>query len=160
MARNSLSDFASIIMDKLELDGVTTSRHVIETRIALERGIVKGAIEKSVPDDLERIERSLEEYKSMISTAPRKSGREIIQKMFEFHSLLAKASHNPPMIIFHRTILEWAERRLMSWDPPKKWQLDQYKSHKEIFEIIKKKDISRAQKMIEKHFENVMLWHQ
>ena len=148
---------ASIVIDRLQLDGITIN-HVIETRVVLERGVVRYVIENADDRDIALLQKNLEKQsgirdKDRISVEQSKKHVSII---LEFHKLLAEATHIPPLVMFSRTIIEWGERKTRHWFPTKDEILLHYKSHKEIFECIKKSHVIKGQNMMEKHIRETM----
>jgi DNA-binding FadR family transcriptional regulator len=151
----SKEQIADIIMDKLQLDGIK-KEHVTETRVILERGIVKCAVQNAASEDFEKIERHLNEFKESMKSDPDEVPGRTLSQILEFHQLLSEATHIPPLIIFHRTIKTWAERKLVYWLPTRKEKKDQYTSHKRIFEAIKARDGNTAQDLMEEHIRKTM----
>ena len=78
----SQAQIASIIMDKLEMDGIIPY-HIIETRVVLGCSIVKYAAENASSEDLERIKRNLEETKQLIETGPMKNKPDFVFKIID-----------------------------------------------------------------------------
>lgn len=148
---------ASIVIDKLQLDGMTID-HVIETRVVLERGMVRCVVENANKEDITLFDNNLKELETVknedeISVEQTKKFASII---LEFHKLLAEATHIPPLIMFNRTIIGWGERKTRHWFPTKDEIILHYKSHLEIFECIKKGDVTNGQKIMEKHIRKTM----
>ncbi|MCK4787620.1 MAG: FCD domain-containing protein, partial [Desulfobacteraceae bacterium] len=81
--------------------------------------------------------------------------REIIAKTINFHILVAEASHNLPYIMFVRSIMEWATRKLEGWIPSPDEQRYSYISHKEMFEAIVSSDVKLAQRLMFEHIEKM-----
>lgn len=148
---------ASIVIDKLQLDGITIN-HVMETRVVLERGTVRCVAENANNNDIIRLEKNIE--KCMIVKNRENISLEQSQRyrslIFEFHQILAEATHVPPLIIFNRTIIGWGERKLRHWFPTKDDIEFQYKSHWEILEYIKKGDVIKGQGVMEQHIRQTM----
>ena len=86
------TQMAEMIIDNLQLDGVSFAE-VAESRVVLERSIVKYAIEKATPDDLKEIEQNIEETKNLVADPSPEKARDFTKKSIEFHHLLAKAAH-------------------------------------------------------------------
>jgi len=105
---------------------------------------------------LEKIERHLSEFKETIKSVSDEARGGTLSQILEFHELLSEATHIPPLIIFHRTIKTWAERKLVHWLPTMKEKKDQYTSHKKIFEAIKARDGNGAQDLMETHIRKTM----
>jgi DNA-binding FadR family transcriptional regulator len=81
---------ASMIMDRLQLDG-TTHEQMIEARVGIECAVIKSAIENATDEDLAVIEQDVEESKQIIGSP---LSEEVVAKMISFHIFVAEASHN------------------------------------------------------------------
>jgi DNA-binding FadR family transcriptional regulator len=146
-----LDVMASMIMDRLQLEG-TTHDQMIEARVGVECAAIKSAVQHSTDEDLARIEKDVEESKQIIGAS---FSKEIVAKMINFHVLVAVASHNIPYIMFVRSIMEWASRKLADWVPSEEEQRYSYSSHKEIFEAIAQKDVKLAESLMRGHIEKI-----
>lgn len=142
---------SSIIMDRLQLEG-TTHDQMIEARIGLECAVIKSAIEHATEEDLAILEQDVKESKEISEPA---LAREIVAKMIKFHILVAEASHNLPYIMFVRSIMEWANRKLEGWIPSPEGQRYSYVSHKEMLETIVSRDVKLAQRLTCEHIEKM-----
>ena len=136
-------DATSILTDNLELNGITGTQ-IGEARQVLGHGIAKLAIRNATAEDLDEIRRYIGEYE--IATSP-EAIRELVSKVISFQNLLAKASHNPPLIAFTRILAEWSRRKLLYWYPSEDEQILMVRFHKELFKSIEMKDVSRAQRV-------------
>ena len=137
----------SMIIDNLQLEGLTGTQ-MTEARIGLETTIVASAITHATSKDLDRIAENIEDSKEIIGP---ENAKDVVSAMIDFHILLGEASHNLPFILFIRTLMEWARRKLVSWVPTVEEQLYSYRSHKKIFESIKGKDVDSAQSRMKDH---------
>ncbi|MBW2064186.1 MAG: FadR family transcriptional regulator [Deltaproteobacteria bacterium] len=142
----------SIIMDNLLLDGLTIEQ-MTEARIALECAIVKSAIEHSTPEDLDRIARHIDGSEPI--TDPERA-EELLSVRIKFHILVAEASHNLPFILFLRTLMAWAQKRLAGrWMPSKKEQIKAIEFHEQLYLAIRDKNVSLAQELVKQHIEHL-----
>ncbi|MBW1996983.1 MAG: FadR family transcriptional regulator [Deltaproteobacteria bacterium] len=142
----------SIIMDNLLLDGLT-SEQMTEARIALECAIVKSAIEHATPEDLDRIARHIDGFEPI--TDPERA-EELLSARIRFHILVAEASHNLPFILFLRTLMAWAQKRLAGrWLPPEEEQKRAIRFHKKLYLAIKERDVHLAQDLVRQHIEQL-----
>jgi len=137
----------SAIMDNLQLEGITHAQ-MIEARIGLECAIVQYAIVHATGEDLEHIERNIEESKEVIRLENTKLA---VSKMIDYHVLVGEATHNLPFIMFIRALMEWARRKLAYWFPTPEEQLYSYKAHRKILQSIKRKEVNLAQTQMKKH---------
>ncbi len=142
---------ASMIMDRLQLEG-TTHEQMIEARVGIECVVIKSAIENATDEDLAVIEQDLEESKQIIGSP---LSEEVVAKMISFHILVAKASHNIPYIMFVRSMMEWASRKLTEWAPSEEEQRYSYTSHKEIFDAMSSRDAALAERLMREHIEEM-----
>jgi DNA-binding FadR family transcriptional regulator len=137
---------ASMIMDRLQLDG-TTHEQMIEARVGIECAVIKSAIENATDEDLAVIEQDVEESKQIIGSP---LSEEVVAKMISFHIFVAEASHNVPYIMFVRSMMEWASRKLTEEE-----QRYSYTSHKEIFEAMARRDAVLAERLMREHIEDM-----
>ena len=144
---------ASMIMDRFQLEG-TTHDQMIEARIGIECAIMSSAIKHATEDDIEKIREDIEVSKKVLK--PEHAG-EIVERMINFHILLAEASHNIPYKMFIRSMMQWASRKLRDWVPSPEEQQYSYSSHKEVFEAIEARDVRLAQRLIREHIGNIGL---
>jgi GntR family transcriptional repressor for pyruvate dehydrogenase complex len=142
---------ATIIVDNLSLEGLT-DLHITEARVTLECAIVRSAAQKGKPSDLIRLLHDLAESKVL---SPEDDPRIVIDKMINFHLLLAEASQNPPFIMFIRALMEWARRKLMHYSPTSDQIRYSYRAHMAIFKAVEKKDVALAQSLMKKHIERM-----
>jgi DNA-binding FadR family transcriptional regulator len=142
---------ASMIMDRLQLDG-TTHEQMIEARVGIECAVIKSAIENATDEDLAVIEQDVEESKQIIGSP---LSEEVVAKMISFHIFVAEASHNVPYIMFVRSMMEWASRKLTEWAPSEEEQRYSYTSHKEIFEAMSRRDAVLAERLMREHIEEM-----
>lgn len=142
---------AAIIVDNLTLEGLT-SEQITEARLALECTTVRSAAEKGNRADLLRLHDDLEEAKRL---SPQDNPQIAVSKMINFHLLLAEASHNPPLIIFIRALMEWARRKLLHYAPTASQMRYSYQAHKAILDAVEKKDVILAQHLMENHIERM-----
>ena len=142
---------AAIIVDNLTLEGLA-EWEITEARIGLECTVVRSVISRGTPKDLSRIARDLDESKLITEHDDPKV---TVSKMISFHILLSEASHNLPHILFIRSLMEWARRKLLHYVPTSNQIIYSYQAHKDIFEAIESKDSRRAQRLMKKHIERM-----
>lgn len=142
---------ASMIMDRLQLEG-TNHEQMIEARVGIECAVIKSAIENATDEDLAVIEQDVEKSKQIIGSP---LSEEVVAKMISFHIFVAEASHNVPYIMFVRSMMEWASRKLTEWAPSEEEQRYSYTSHKEIFEAMARRDAVLAERLMREHIEDM-----
>lgn len=138
---------ASLIMDRLQLEG-TTHEQMIEARIGLERAVTEAAVRAADDRDLDRLQKDVERSKAIIESPLE---RVAIQHLTRFHILVAEASHNLPYVMFVRSIMEWAHRKLEAWQPGEDVQRYSYEAHKGIYEAIAARDTELAVELTRRH---------
>ena len=153
---DSSKQIATILVDKLQLDGITID-HIVETRIVLERGIVRCAAENANEKDIKHLKENLERLfaikkRGHISV---EQSRKSVSIILDFHKLLAEATHIPPLILFHHSIITWGERKIRHWYPTWDEIIIHYDSHTKIFESIKARDVINGQKIMEQHIREI-----
>lgn len=138
---------ASLIMDRLQLEGATHDQ-MVEARRGTECAAVRVAVQAATEEDLAKLHRDVEKSKTIIKPP---FGREAFVRMTRFHVLLAEASHNLPYVMFVRSIMEWAIRRMEGWQPSAKDQLYSYEAHKAIYEALAARDAELAVELTRRH---------
>lgn len=141
----------SIIMDHLELDG-TTSKEISEARQVLGDAVAKLAVENATEEDVAEMRTYISSY---TTTSDPERIHELVLKVIHFQDVVAKASHNLPLITFTRILAEWSRRRLIHWYPAEEEQSIIFAFHKELLECIKKKNVRRARQVTKKYVEAV-----
>jgi GntR family transcriptional repressor for pyruvate dehydrogenase complex len=150
------NQIADIIIDNLQLDGVTFPE-VAESRVVLERSIVKYVVKKATSKDMKEIERNIEESKNLLDDFSPEGTLEFSTKSIEFHHLLAKSAHITPLVVFHSVMAKWVLQRLIKQlNPTKKQRLSSNQEHEAIFEAIKNKDVGLSQELVERHIRKVI----
>ncbi len=150
------NQIADIIIDNLQLDGVTFPE-VAESRVVLERSIVKYVIENATSEDLIQIEHNIEESNNLLVDFSPEGALEFSTKSIEFHYLLAKSAHITPLAIFHSAMARWVLQSLIKkFNATRKQRLTSNKEHEEIFDAIIKKDVDLGQELVEQHIRKVI----
>ena len=145
-------DATSIVMDNLELDGITGNQ-IPDARRVLGHGIAELAIKHATAEDLAEIEQYLSTYKTVSKP---EAIRELVSKLINFQNLLAEASHNLLLMTFTRILVEWSRRNLTHWYPSQEEQQLIFNYHRELYESIKAKDVARAQSVTQCLVEAVL----
>ena len=147
---------AEIIVDNLELDGITR-QEIIESRILLETNIIKNIIENATPEDFKLVEQNVEATKALVSDFTPGGMKEFTSKSVEFHHLLVKAAHIAPLIIFHSVLAKWVLRSLFSFhtdsEKERHWSNN---SHEMILAAVRNGDVPQSQALIESHIRKVI----
>ena len=143
---DQITEPLSMILEQtggINLGQLSQVRHLLEVEIA---GV---AAHEATADDLEHIEAILK------SLSQEKNDHEKFNRIdAEFHSALAKASHNPLMAVLLDTIRELMDNvRLMIQNYPKLSDVV-IPDHRKIFEYIKSRDPEGARKAMHEHLEH------
>lgn len=146
-----LEGMAPLILDRLLLRGITHDM-MIEARIGLETAAIGSAVRHANARDLAKILENVEDSKEILEP---EYAREVVDRMINFHILVAEASHNIPYIIFVESMMEWASRRLEKWVPSQEEQEFSYISHKKMYEAIKNQDKQGAVELMRRHIREV-----
>lgn len=150
------TQMAEMIMDNLQLDGVTFPE-VAESRVVLERSIVKYAIERATPEDLDEIRKNIGETKKLVPEISPSKIDNFTKKSIEFHHLLAKAAHITPLLMFHSVMAKWVLQSLIrAFNPDIKERVSSTEEHQAIFESILNKDTAKSQELVEDHIRKVV----
>ena len=124
---------------------------LVETRIMMERFVVRHAALKRTEKQLEELENALLEYEVKI-----KNGLKAEQEDLNFHLKIVDASQNSViktlMLIILPDILNvYIKENVCSNDPSKKTLLE----HENILEAIKRKDPDQAEEFMLQHLRDV-----
>lgn len=147
------NDMATIIMDRLQLEG-TTHEQMIEARIGLESAMLTSVIKRATEEDFVRLREDIEASREILEPG---QAEETVARMINFHILLGEASHNIPYKMFIRSIMEWASRKLRKWIPSPKEQAYSIQSHMEILEAVAARDEKNAQRLMRYHIEEMSI---
>ena len=147
---------ADIIVDNLELDGITREE-IIESRLLLEKNIVGPIIENATPEDFKLVEENIDATKALVSDFTPDGVAEFTAKSIEFHHLLVKAAHIAPLVVFHSVLAKWVLRSIYSFlqysEEERHWSNN---SHEMILKAIRSGNVSKSQKLIEAHILKVI----
>ncbi len=128
----------------------TSVDELMEARIIIEPSIVRLATERITPEDFQELDRNIEETARIIkSNAPASSIN------IEFHSLLARATHNLVIALTMENMFnvtkEWFSER--GGDPNKMMNLSKQSLlyHKKILKALRERDSQRVYELMLKH---------
>ncbi|MBN2124196.1 MAG: FadR family transcriptional regulator [Deltaproteobacteria bacterium] len=143
---------SSLVMDNFQLEGITPDE-ILDTRLGLESATVACAIKNATKNDFTLMEQNIEEAEEITDRGgPVKRFHELA---IEYHILLAEASHVLPLTMFVRTLSHWSRRKPLRWEPTRAEQAWMTRSHRRIFESIKKKDVTLARQLIQEDIEKM-----
>lgn len=144
---------ASIIMDRLQLEG-TTHEQMVEARFGVESAILTSVIKRATDEDFARLREDIEVCREILKP---ERAQETVARMINFHILLGEASYNIPYKMFIRSMMEWASRNLRKWIPSPKEQAYSSQSHMEILEAVTARDEKSAQRLMRTHIEEMSI---
>jgi GntR family transcriptional repressor for pyruvate dehydrogenase complex len=139
-----------LLSDILKIDG-TNFESLVETRIILERNLVRFAAERRTDDNIARIENALEKYHEKLLL-----NQQTVEEDLMFHLEIAEASQNSVlkslmMVIMPDIISSFVKLDVCGNDVI----LERYKEHKAILEAIKDKDPDLAESAILSHLKDI-----
>lgn len=130
----------------------------LEVRRALETSVIGYAIERSTPEDLEKLGAALKRITKSIED---KDYDELLKADMDFHMTLGKATKNSLIEQIYSSLWDIMKQDL--WKDLKKGFLGASKTHLEetknshegIYEAIKNQDEDKAIKVMKKHFDEI-----
>jgi GntR family transcriptional regulator, transcriptional repressor for pyruvate dehydrogenase complex len=125
-----------------------------EVRLAVEKQILQSAFDKINDNDLEMLEKSIEEQEMIIKKKTRQD-IPVYYELTNFHIILARATRNPVFEIILKVLMNVTVKvlnlKLTDVERLKKHLL----FHKAIYKAIKERDLERAIEKIEGHMLEV-----
>jgi GntR family transcriptional regulator, transcriptional repressor for pyruvate dehydrogenase complex len=125
-----------------------------EVRLAVEKQILQYAFEKINADDLEMLEKSMEELEMVIKKKTRKD-IPVYFELTNFHVIIARATRNPVFEIILKVLMNVTVRVIN----PQLTDIEHLKKHvslhKAIYKAIKSHNLERAIEETEKHMLEV-----
>ncbi|MGC9529627.1 MAG: FadR/GntR family transcriptional regulator [Candidatus Bipolaricaulaceae bacterium] len=130
----------------------------LESRRALETGLLAYAVERRGREDLEEMESAL---RRILGSIEAKRYDDLLRADRDFHLAIARASQNSVLIRTLTSLFDIMERSL--WPRMKKELLqagqrhleETRRSHRELYQAIRAKDKARAIQIMERHFEEI-----
>lgn len=138
---------AGRLVEVLYRRGQTTPRQLVEARAMLEGQAARLAAERATDDDVAAMRRALEGFDSASGVIGRAKAD------IAFHSLVARASHNPVLDIMFGSISGLVfEQMLRSLDDPEVAARG-VPYHRQVLEAIERRDASAAEAAMTGHLE-------
>ena len=124
-------------------------RELVEARIIIELATVSLAAERATENDIKEIRHHQNYFKP-----PLKTGKKVIMEDLDFHTAIAKASHNSVLVRFlselRQPMKHWMEQKA-KYD----WGYEKvYDQHTAIVDAIEDHDADRAKKAMRDHLES------
>ena len=122
---------------------------LVETRVVLEINAIRLCAERHTKDDIENLEKALDNYTNYFDSDDR------VSYDFAFHRAIAEASHNPVlkamlMIVIPDIMTIYQRDRICA---PNVVVSDE---HAQMLDAIKKRDIERAGEIMSLHLQGVL----
>ncbi len=124
--------------------------HILETRKAIEAGIIKLVVKRIKKRDIKLLE-SINKKLTLES----QSGQRIREINAQFHITLAEISGNPLLKIIIKSVFEILNHLLHDSTRTKNFIKHTYEKHLNIIDALKKKDIESCEKAIFKDIEHM-----
>ena len=125
-----------------------------EVRMAVERQILQSAFDKITADDMEMLEKSIEELETVIKKKTRKN-IPVYFELTNFHLIIARATRNPVFEIILKVLMN-VTIKVINLQLTDVERLKKHLSfHKAIYQAIKSRDLDRAIKKTEEHMLEV-----
>ncbi|PZM15097.1 transcriptional regulator NanR [Rhizobium tubonense] len=122
--------------------------HLKSARIFFERGMAREAAAKANAQDIEDLQRILEEQHGFLGHAD-----EFIAADMQFHTRIAQISGNPLYVAVSEAMLAWLKQyhtEMLIWTGKEKFTLVE---HKEILDSIAEHDVEGAEASVLRHLE-------
>lgn len=123
---------------------------LIEARRILEEGIVHLAARRATRDDLEELERFVQDRETALA-----AGRHDVESDIQYHTMLAEATGNPVLVSAMRHLGEmWLQAREKTGrkdtSPRRAW-----KFHQQILQAVRRRQPAVARRLLRKHLEDM-----
>lgn len=125
--------------------------HLYQTRIVLEKEVIKSVVTLIPEEDFPKIEVVLNESKTAIQEG---DPFRILELNTQFHELLMYYCPNPRMIQLLNSVRSLLLIYRANINKKAKNNLEIYKEHKEILEALKERDIEKSIQKVETHMLN------
>lgn len=137
--------FSSLLrIQKASLNDLT------EARIILEPGIAQLAAQRITPEEIQRLERNIEETRGVVQ-----SNQPAYQPNIEFHSLLAEATHNPVIALMMRPLFDVLKEMNLEMEGSPQRRIDISREavayHQRILRALKEKDEKKVYALMRRH---------
>jgi DNA-binding FadR family transcriptional regulator len=129
---------------------------VLEARRLIEPGVVRLAAERATDDDLEALDRSIEQMRAIVERGYRAEDEDrFLQLDMQFHLALARAARNPTVEALMRTLLrqlEIARDMVMHVPLVPEWTID---IHERTLEAVRGGDPDAVAAVMDEHLEKL-----
>lgn len=122
---------------------------VMEVRLAVELLAVELAIKRAAPEDLDRIQESIEEMRAASA-----SGQPWTWESPAFHVRIAESTKNPLVVKLMESYTDTVARYCETMETFHVEAEEHIRSHQAILDAIRAKDLQAAQMAVRSHMEN------
>jgi DNA-binding FadR family transcriptional regulator len=143
-----------MINDPLGVDFINSKnilQYLFEARMVIEPGVAKIAAKSATKEDLERIEKYIDEMKNVANSKKNYSNNDL-----KFHIAIAKATKNPIIQrivpIIHEAIIKSYKETSEDEDSVKR----AIEAHRKIYQAIKAQDCELAEKCMIEHLKEAL----
>jgi DNA-binding GntR family transcriptional regulator len=126
-------------------------RDVLEVRRNLDTFAVELACERINEEQLEELERIVEEFEGIMHT---KDSKTIAEADVEFHNFIVEVTGNDRLVQLVNSLSEQVYRYRFEYIKDETTHQELVDEHREIFDCIKSKDPSRAKQAMNRHITN------
>jgi GntR family transcriptional regulator, transcriptional repressor for pyruvate dehydrogenase complex len=114
---------------------------LLEARLGLETAIIATAVQRATKSDLKKLEENVAETRSLAETS---STVELKDKVHEFHTLLAGATHNPVFIFMSISLMKMVDQYMAALKYTSIVSRNTIKEHEIIYGYVASRDIANA----------------
>jgi len=138
-----------------------SAEQLLEARRSVDPSIAALAAQRINPETLQKMDANVRYREEKVKRAkkPLKDHvlRELTEKHLEFHRYIGESTNNPFLAMIVDSLMDvlW-ELRKKSDSPRGKFSVQVVKSHRMIFEILKKGDVSEARKAMESALDELI----
>ncbi|WP_068087931.1 FadR/GntR family transcriptional regulator [Polycladidibacter stylochi] len=124
-------------------------RNLFETRIFMEKALVRHLALHARRDDIVQLKAALEANKQCIDNS-----EAFYQTDIAFHRVLYRAMNNPIYVSIHETYILWLKQRWQQMPDCQQRNQRNYDEHTLIYQAILERDAEQAEKIMGQHLEN------
>jgi len=149
------ADFSHIFEDTLTMQILLSDdppHEIYETRLILEKEIIKLAARRRTEEDLEKMAEQLRKMENAIKD---KDKDMFIKADFQFHIVVAESAKNSTLFNFYNTISDLVFKVQKQVAHDETVLKASFGFHKKILELISKKDSKGAASVLKEHLEDV-----
>ena len=147
------SGMTKTLTDLIKVGNISL-QELTEARVALETVIIESVIDKITDEQLDLLQKNLEECES-VSKKRVCDQRKAIPQLINFHLLLAGFTQNSLLRYFLQSMIDFSTSYLQQYASIRLSPSEHLSQHRDIFEAIKAKDPLRCAKTLTLHLYGV-----